>query len=80
MNITPEDLTLCCELVEDRIRHLQHKVDAHERKERLAPAHSRAHQLKLLYRRLERLEDALDRLESPAPTPAFTTRTIGGGA
>ena len=80
MNVTAEDLALFRELIEDRIQHVQRKVDAHERKERLAPAHSRAHQLKLLYRRLERLEDALDRLESPAPTPAFTTRTIGGGA
>jgi len=64
VNISREDLALCRELIEDRIRHLQRKVDAHERKEQLAPAPSRAHQLKLLYRRLERLEDALDRLEA----------------
>lgn len=79
IEISKQDQALVVGVLEEAIAHFERKIHRLEFKEEGCSNHSRRVRIAELYRHLDQLNDCLDRLESPAPTPAFTTRTVEGG-
>ena len=67
-------------MLRDYASHLERRFDRLEVKELKAPDRRREQQMELYLNEIEAVLSLIDRIENPGSSPAFTTRTIGGGA
>lgn len=67
-------------MLRDYASHLERRFDRLEVKELKAPDRRREQQMERYLNQIEAVLSLIDRIENPGSSPAFTTRTIGGGA
>lgn len=63
IEITEDERNLFVALLENRIDHFQRKIDAHERKELLAPDPNRQRAVRRFQHQLDEITDTLERIE-----------------
>lgn len=67
-------------MLRDYASHLERRFGRLEVKELKAPDRRREQQMERYLNEIEAVLSLIDRIENPGSSPAFTSRTIGGGA